>query len=90
MRAYVYWAVRDWLNPINNNQACLPHDPELAQELMETKWKFMSNGKIQIEAKEELRKRLKRSPDKADSLALTFYPTSIEVPFNYGQLASIL
>jgi hypothetical protein len=90
MKAYVYWAMRDWLNPFNKNGACLPPDPELAQELTETKWKFMSNGKIQIESKEELKKRLKRSPDKADSLALTFYPTTLEVPFDYSRLQSIL
>lgn len=73
MRGYSYWAIRDWLNPDNNTEACLPDDPELVQELMETKWKFMSNGKIQIEAKEEIKKRLKRSPDKADALANTFW-----------------
>jgi hypothetical protein len=74
MRAYLYWAVRDWLNPANKNEPALPTDDELLQELTETQWKFMSNGKIQIELKEEIKKRLKRSPDKADALANTFYP----------------
>jgi len=74
MRAYLYWAVRDWLNPRNNNQACLCPDEELKEELTATKWLFKSNGKILIEAKEELKKRLKRSPDKGDSLANTFFP----------------
>lgn len=74
MRAYVYWAVRDWLNPLNKTNAMLPIDDELTQELTETKWKFRSDGKIQIEEKDEIKKRLKRSPDKADALANTFYP----------------
>jgi hypothetical protein len=74
MRAYLYWAVRDWLNPANNTGAALPPDKELAQELMQTKWEFQSNGKIKIESKDEIKKRIKRSPDKADSLAMTFYP----------------
>lgn len=74
MRAYLYWAVRDWLNPDNKTEAMLPEDPELEQELTETKWKFRSDGKIQIEGKDELKKRIKRSPDKADALANTFYP----------------
>jgi hypothetical protein len=74
MRAYTYWAVRDWLNPDNNKYAMLPPDDELYQELTETKWKFRSDGKIQIEDKEELKKRIKRSPDKFDALANTFWP----------------
>jgi hypothetical protein len=74
MRAYLYWAVRDWLNPDHNSQAMLPPDQELAQEIMQTKFEFMSNGKIKIESKEDIKKRIKRSPDKAVSLAMTFYP----------------
>jgi hypothetical protein len=74
MRAYLYWAIRDWLDPKNKTEAMLPDDPELLQELTETKWKFRSDGKIQIEEKEEIKKRIKRSPDKADALANTFYP----------------
>lgn len=73
MRAYLLWAVRDWLNPEFESNAMLPEDFELAEELTQTKWKFMSNGKIQIESKEELKSRIKRSPDKFDSLASTFY-----------------
>lgn len=74
MRAYLYWAVRDWLNPANKNEPCLPPDEELSQELTSTKFKFASNGKIQIELKDDIKKRIKRSPDKSDALANTFYP----------------
>jgi hypothetical protein len=74
MRAYVFWALRDWLDPDKGSKAMLPRDEMLAQELTEIQWKFRSDGKIQIEDKEELKKRLKRSPDKSDALANTFYP----------------
>lgn len=74
MRAYLYWAIRDWLNPALKNNPALPPDEELLQELTETKWAFRSDGKIQIEAKEDIKSRLKRSPDKADALSFTFYP----------------
>jgi hypothetical protein len=74
MRAYLYWAIRDWLDPGNKTDAALPPDEELTQELTKTNWKFMSNGKIQIESKDDIKKKLKRSPDKADALANTFYP----------------
>lgn len=74
MRAYLYWAARDWLNPLNKTGAMLPPDDELTQELTETQWKFRSDGSIQIEPKEEIKKRIGRSPDKADAFVNTFYP----------------
>lgn len=74
MRSYLMWAIRDWLDPKFKTNAMLPPDDELAQELTETQWKFRSDGSIQIEPKEDLKKRIGRSPDKTDSLANTFYP----------------
>jgi len=74
MRAYLFWAVRDWLNPKNGFSPALPPDDELLEELTDAHWSFLSNGSIIIEKKEEMKKRLKRSPDKMDALANTFYP----------------
>ena len=74
MRAYLFWCVRDWLNPKNETGAMLPPDSQLAEEATEIRWSFRSNGKIIIEPKEDIKKRLGRSPDKFDALANTFYP----------------
>lgn len=74
MRAYLFWCVRDWLNPKNGYNAALPPDDGLAEEATEIHWKFQSDGRIIIEPKEDIKKRLKRSPDKFDALANTFYP----------------
>lgn len=79
MRAYLHWCVRDWLNPKNKYGAAIPPNELLAEELTNTKWKFQSNGCIIIEPKEDIKKRLKRSPDYLDALANTFYPHD-----NYG------
>lgn len=79
MRAYCYWAVRDWLNPKNGFDPAIAPDDKLMEDLTEVKWKFQSSGSIIIEPKEDLIKRLKRSPDRADALANTFYPRD-----NYG------
>lgn len=38
----------------------------------------MSDGRIAIEKKDEIKKRIKRSPDYFDSLANTFYPRDYE------------
>lgn len=76
MRAYCYWAVRDWLNPKNGFNPAFPPCDELVAELTEVHWSFQSSGKIIIEAKEDIKSRLKRSPDIADALASTFYPNA--------------
>jgi hypothetical protein len=84
MKAYLYWCIRDWLNPANNFEACLPPDDGLAQELAETRYEFSSMGKIKVEDKEAIRQRLGRSPDKADALANTFYPKFFRENKNVG------
>lgn len=78
MRAYLYWTLRDWLNPKNGFGAALPPCDQLMEEATETKWKFLSNGKIIIEPKEDVKKRIKRSPDYMDALANTFYPKAYD------------
>jgi len=74
MRAYLFWAVRDWLDPKNGFGAALPPCDQLAEELTNIHWKFQSSGKIIIEEKDNIKARIKRSPDWSDSLANTFYP----------------
>lgn len=74
MRAYLFWCVRDWLNPKNNTGAMLPPDAIFAEEAAEIRWFFRSDGKIQIEPKEDIKKRIGRSTDRFDALANTFYP----------------
>ncbi len=77
MRAYLYWCLRDWLNPKNKTGAALPPNDKLAEELTETHWKFQSDGSIIIEPKDEIKKRIGRSPDDCDALANTFYPVNV-------------
>lgn len=74
MRAYLFWCVRDWLNPKNDMGAMLPPDNQLLEEATEIRWSFRSDGRILIEPKEDIKKRLGRSTDKFDALANTFYP----------------
>lgn len=77
MRAYLFWAVRDWLNPKNNTGAMLPPDAQFDEEATEIRWVFKSDGRIAIEPKEDIKTRIGRSPDKFDALANTFYPTNL-------------
>lgn len=74
MRAYCFWAVRDWLDPRNEQNPMLPPSETLMEEATEIKWTFQSNGSIIIEKKEDIKERLGRSTDEFDALAMTFAP----------------
>lgn len=67
-RAEMWTAVRDWLRA----GGCLARDAMLTAELTAPTYSYDSAGRIKLEPKEEIRKRLNRSTDVADALALTF------------------
>lgn len=90
MRAYLFWAVRDWLNPKNDTGAMLPPDTQFDEEATEIKWSFRSDGRIIIEPKEDIKERLGRSPDKFDALANTFYPVRTNKRIDLGRLARMI
>ena len=85
MRAYCFWAVRDWLNPDFDSNAMLPPGGTLLEEATEIKWSFLSNGKIIIEPKEDIKERLGYSPDEFDALANTFHPTAVRYASEYTE-----
>jgi hypothetical protein len=70
VRAESYWQLRESLEA---GEVALPRDEGLFDELLAIRWKPTSDGKIQIEAKEELKSRLGRSPDRADAASMAFY-----------------
>jgi len=47
-------------------------DEDFAAQVTATKWKPDSKGRIRIEEKDEIKRRIGRSPDDADAVALTF------------------
>jgi len=60
---------------INSDMVSIPPDRELIQQSAAIRFKFDSSGKMQIERKEDFKKRNPRlgSPDLADAVCLTFY-----------------
>ena len=68
-RAMYYWRLRELFE---KGDIAIPDDEELIVELSAIKYKFDSAGRIYIEKKEEMKKRLLKSPDKADALMLSF------------------
>ena len=69
LRTEMYFKMAEWVK----RGGVLPESVELKKDLMSVTYGFNRNsGKMQLEAKEQFRSRLKRSPDIADALALTF------------------
>lgn len=74
-RAEMYWLLREALDPTNPDPVFLPPDDELLGDLCAVRYKVVAMGKlagIQIRDKDEIREVLGRSPDKGDSVAMTF------------------
>ena len=51
----------------------IPPDPELHEELLAFMWGLDSQGRIQLDPKDEVRARLRRSPDLADTAFMLAY-----------------
>ncbi|MGH7667300.1 MAG: hypothetical protein ACREN1_08340, partial [Candidatus Dormibacteria bacterium] len=71
-RAQSWWRLRELLDPSNEPTLCLPPDDQLVGDLCAPKWSMNSAGKLQVEGKDQIRKRLGRSPDVGDALAMAF------------------
>lgn len=70
LRDQLWWECREWLRI--DPGAMLPPDEMLTEELQTPTYEVM-NGKIRVMKKETMRELLKRSPDRADALCLSFF-----------------
>ena len=76
MRTYMWFEMRDWLQA----GGVIPRNTELMQDLASPTYHFeRASDKIMLESKDDIKSRIKRSPDLGDALALTFaYPVRHE------------
>lgn len=72
-RAAAWWKFREMLDPAFDSNICLPPDDRLTGDLCAPHWRVNSSGKIQIESKDDIRKRLNRSTDDGDAVVMAFY-----------------
>ena len=77
-RAEMWDKIREWLD----DDVELPKDEDLFDELTGVNKKYDFRGRLVLEEKEEIKKRLGRSTDKSDALALTF----AEPVYDKGQI----
>ncbi len=69
LRAELWFSAREWLA---KRDCKIPKEERLIQELATVRYSYTSSGKIQIESKEQMKKRGRNSPDVADAFCLTF------------------
>lgn len=71
-RAEAWWGMRERLDPSTGSKVALPDDDELIGELAAPRWKPTSRGRVLVESKDEIRKRIGRSTDRADAVVMAF------------------
>jgi phage terminase large subunit len=81
-RSEMWFRMKEWLE----RGGSLPDNQTLKKELTAPKY-FFKKGKFALEEKDQIIKRLKFSPDRADALALTF--TIDEMPTMAGELGTL-
>lgn len=67
-RSAAWWNLRELLDPAYGAEFALPPDDKLTGDLTAPHWRVMSGGRIQVESKDEIRKRLGRSTDDGDAV----------------------
>ncbi len=78
-RAAAWWNMRELLDPATS-QIALPPDKAVSDQLSAPRWKANSNGRIQIESKDQIKKRIGRSTDDADAIIQAFWQDAIPGP----------
>lgn len=71
-RAELWWGLRERLDPGYGATVALPPDDLLTGDLTAPHWKMTSGGKILIESKEQIKKRIDRSTDAGDAVVQAF------------------
>lgn len=69
LRSELWWRVREALDPANNTGICLPPRPEILADLTAPRW-TLSGSAVKVESREDIIKRLGRSPDFGSAVIL--------------------
>jgi hypothetical protein len=74
LRAEMWWRMREALDPKTNHPIMLPPDNKLRADLCAPLWRLRPGG-ILIESKEDVIKRIGRSPDRGDAVCYALIAT---------------
>lgn len=79
VRSAAWWRLRELLDPAFGSELALPDDDQVTADLTSPTWSLTSGAppRIVVEPKEKLVKRMGRSPDVGDALAMAFWPDAM-------------
>ncbi len=69
LRDELWFLGKEWFE---NRDCTIPDQEELIDDLSKPRFTFLSNGKLKVEGKDEMKRRGLNSPDLADAFCLTF------------------
>jgi hypothetical protein len=73
LRPELWYKAREWFEALDKNiPSQLKHLEEFIEELSAVEQKILSSGKVDIESKEQMKRRGVKSPNLADAFILTF------------------
>lgn len=86
-RAEVWWRMREALEPDSGQNIALPPDPELKADLCAPRWTLSARG-VLIEDKDDIIKRIGRSPDRGDAVVYAHVATPKQGTFSGSDRAN--
>lgn len=75
LRAEYYWRLRQALDPEHGDNLALPPGNEIVADLCAAKYKWLAGGVVQIEEKDDIKKRIGRSPDAGEAILFAHLPS---------------
>jgi hypothetical protein len=75
-RGAAWWNLRELLDPAMDARLCLPPDDDLTADLTTPRFEPVTGAKIKIESKDDIKRRLGRSTDRGDAVAMALWSDS--------------
>ncbi len=83
-RSGAWWNLRELLDPSRDPELALPPDDELLGDVTAVHWRVVSGGKIQVESKDDIKKRIGRSTDRGDGVVMSLWVGGVSWAEAYG------
>ena len=74
MRAQLWWHARE---AFKAGKVSLPNDPKLIRQLGAVMYNYRGTGKVIVEPKQDTKRRIGQSPDRADAFILALWATNM-------------
>lgn len=77
-RSAAIWHLRELLDPANEHDIAIPDDDMLTGDLVSPRWSPISGGRIKVESKKDIYKRIGRSTNHGDAVVAAFWDEDAE------------